>query len=100
MYIIENFKAILRHSNKMSEYLDVAIKIQDAPTTKESSQDLADLLGMIHRMAQHLSKQMEKGIAQEEELNKIAAIVKDLQGVNIYVAPWGTIFESPLTPPI
>ena len=89
MYIIENFKAILRHSNKMSEYLDVAIKIQDAPTTKESSQDLADLLGMIHRMAQHLSKQMEKGIAQEEELNKIAAIVKDLSGVNIYVAPWG-----------
>jgi len=100
MYTIENFKAILRHSAKMSEYIDLAMKIQNAPTTKQSSEDLTEVLDEIQRMTRHLSKQMEKGIAQEEDLNKIAAIVKDLQGVNIYVAPWGPIMESPLTPTI
>ena len=100
MYTIENFKAILRHSAKMSEYIDLAMKIQNAPTTKKSSEDLTEILDEIQRMTRHLSKQMEKGIAQEEDLNKIAAIVKDLLGVNIYVAAWGPIMESPLTPTI
>ena len=100
MYTIENFKAILRHSAKMSEYIDLALKIQNAPTTKQSPENLSEVLDEIHRMTQHLSKQMEKGIAQEEDLIKIAAIVKDLKGINIYVAPWGTIIESPITPSI
>ena len=100
MYVIETFKAILRHSDKMNECIEVAIKIQNAPTTKQSSEDLAEVLGMIQRMAQHLSKQMEKGIAREEELNKIVAVANGPAGVNIYVAPWGTIIESPLIPTI
>ena len=100
MYTIENFKAILGHSAKMSEYIDLALKIQNAPTTKQSSGNLSEVLDEIHRMTQHLSKQMEKGIAQEEDLIKIAAIVKDLKGINIYVAPWGTIIESPIPPSI
>ena len=100
MYIIENYKTILRHSEKMSDFINTAKKIQNIAVTKKSTEDLAFLLGMIQRMTFHLSKQMEKGIAQEEDLNKIAAIVKDLQGVNIYVAPWEPIMESPLTPTI
>jgi len=100
MYVIENFKAILRHSDKMNECIEVAMKIQNAPTTKQSSEDLSEVLSMIQRMIHHLSKQMEKGIAQEEEINKIAAVAKGLPGVNIYVAPWGTIIESPLIPTI
>ena len=100
MYIIENYKAILRYAEKMSDCINTAMKIQNIAVTKKSTEDMAFLLVMIQRMTFHLSKQMEKGIAQEEDLNKIAAIVKDLQGVNIYVAPWGTIFESPITPPI
>ena len=100
MYVIENFKAILRHSDKMNECIEVAMKIQNAPTTKESSEDLAEVLGMIQRMSQHLSKQMEKGIAMEEEIDKMAVVAKDLPGAKIYVASWGTIFESPVIPAI
>jgi len=51
MYVIEDFKAILRHSDKMNECIEVAMKIQNAPITKQSSEDLAEVLGMIQRMS-------------------------------------------------
>ena len=98
MYVIENLKAVLRHSDKISECIELAIKIQSLPNAKKSSEDLAEVLGMIQRMILHLSKQIEKGIAMEEELNKIATVTKDLPGANIYVGPWGCIIDSPSMP--
>jgi len=65
MDIIENYKAIHRHGNKMSECIDLAIKIQSAPTTTRTSEDLADVLGIIQRMTNHLVIQMGKAISME-----------------------------------
>jgi|GEM_PF-2165114 len=98
MYIVESLKAVLRHSDKISECIELAINIQSVPNTKKSSEDLAEVLSIIQKMVEHLSKQIEKGIAMEEELNKIATVAKDLKGANIYVAPWGTIIDSPSIP--
>ena len=94
MYMIENFKTIHRHSEKMSEYIEFAMKIQRIPVTKKSSEDLVEILGMIQRMTHHLSKQLEKGIAMEEELNKMEALAKELPGAKIYVSPWGCLIDS------
>lgn len=94
MYMIENFKTILRHSEKMSKYIELAMNIQSIPVTTKSSEDLAEIIGMIQRMTHHLSKQMEKGIAMEVELNKMEALAKDLPGAKIYVSPWGCLIDS------
>jgi len=98
MYIVESLKAVLRHSDKISECTELAINIQIAPNTDKSSEDLSEVLSLIQKMVKHLSKQIEKGIAMEEEINEIATAAKDLHGANIYVAPWGTIIESPSIP--
>jgi len=98
MYIIENYKTILRHSEKMSECINTAIKIQNIAVTQKSTEDLAFLLGMIQRMTFHLSKQLEKGIAMEEELNKMEALAKELPGAKIYVSPWGCLIDSTTLP--
>jgi len=92
--MIENFKTILRHSEKMSKYIELAMNIQSIPVTTKSSEDLAEIIGMIQRMTHHLSKQMEKGIAMEVELNKMEALAKDLPGAKIYVSPWGCLIDS------
>ena len=94
MYMIENFKTFLRHSEKMSKYIELAMNIQSIPVTTKSSEDLAEIIGMIQRMTHHLSKQMEKGIAMEVELNKMEALAKDLPGAKIYVSPWGCLIDS------
>jgi len=92
--MIENFKTFLRHSEKMSKYIELAMNIQSIPVTTKSSEDLAEIIGMIQRMTHHLSKQMEKGIAMEVELNKMEALAKDLPGAKIYVSPWGCLIDS------
>ena len=75
MDIIENYKAIHRHGNKMRECIDLAIKIQSAPTITRSSEDLADVLGIIQRMTNHLVIQMEKAISMEYLTNCHAPIL-------------------------
>ena len=75
MEIIENYKAIHRHGNKMKECIDLAIKIQSAPITLRSSEDLADVLGLIQRMTNHLVVQMEKAISMEYLTNCYAPIL-------------------------
>jgi hypothetical protein len=78
----------------MSKYIELAMNIQSIPVTTKSSEDLAEIIGMIQRMTHHLSKQMEKGIAMEVELNKMEALAKDLPGAKIYVSPWGCLIDS------
>lgn len=94
MDIIENYKAIHRHGNKMKECIDLAIKIQSAPITSRSSEDLADVLGIIQRMTNHLIVQMEKAISMEEEIKMILNASKDMPGASIYIGPWGAILEQ------
>ncbi len=94
MDIIENYKAIHRHANKIMECVELAITIHSAPANKRTPGDLADVLGIIQRMTDHLIIQMEKGISMEEELKRIAEAAKDMPGAKIYVGPWGTIFEQ------
>ncbi len=94
MDIIENYKSIHRHADKMSECIELAIKIQSAANSKQSSEDLTDVLGIIQRMTNHLVIQMEKVISMEEELRIIETAAKDMPGATIYIGPWGTIFEQ------
>jgi len=94
MDIIEYYKAIHRHGNKMKECIDLAIKIQSAPPITRTSEDLADVLGIIQRMINHLVEQMEKAISMEEEIKMIVEAAKDMPGASIYIGPWGTILEQ------
>lgn len=95
MYQIDIYKSIQRQIDKIKEYVELAIKIQQAPNTKKSAEDLAELLGMIQKRADHLFKQLNKGIAFEKEVDEVEAMAKELPGAEIYIVNWGSNFDQP-----
>jgi hypothetical protein len=78
MCLIENYRAILRMSGKINECIDLATKIQSAPTTERSSEDLAEVLGITQNISNHLVKQLEKVIEFEKELIEIEKLALSL----------------------
>jgi len=96
---MENLKRILIHADKIKEYVELALKIQQAPINNTTSEDLAEILDMILKGVDHLSKQLKKGIAFEKEVDEVEAMAKDLPGAEIYIVNWGCNFDPPVLPP-
>ncbi len=94
MYVIKNYQAILRQTERINEAIDLAVKIQKTPPNSKSSEDLSFVLKEGHKRIMHLIKQLNKGIAMEEEIHKINSQDKNSPKATIYVAPWVCCFES------
>lgn len=85
MYQIDIYKSIQRQTDKIREYVELAMKIQQAPITTKTAEDLSEILDMVQKRADHLIKQLEKGIAYEKGLDEVHAMAKNLPETEIYV---------------
>ncbi len=74
---IENLRRACNQTGKIKEYVELAIRIQQVPVTEDSTKDLAEILDMIWKRADHLYTQLEKGIAIEVEWDNIEESEKD-----------------------
>jgi hypothetical protein len=83
--MLENLKRIQNQISTISEYADLASKIQRRPHTKKTASAMAEILDMIQKRTDHLCRQLEKGIAIEQELDRIDELSKDAPGTEIYV---------------
>lgn len=90
---IENLKGLLRQIEKVSEYVELAEKIRQAPITLKSREDLAEIHGYITNRVNHLHANLIKGVAIEEDLEKIADFLKDMPGTDIFVYPGGYFLD-------
>jgi hypothetical protein len=94
--MIENLKVFLKDVNKLNECVEYALNFQSLPHDHEYSKYTAELLEIAGHIGEHLHNQLVKGIAIEEEIDKLAQAYKGMNDTEIFVAPWTQGFECSL----
>lgn len=97
MYHLDNYKAILRQSDKILEYSLLGLKIHQSPKIMESNEALDEILNAVIAKAEYVSKQMTQAIAHEMEFFKANEAENDLNEIAyaVVLKTMKDIVESP-----
>jgi hypothetical protein len=81
---IENLKRALEQTGLIKERVELAMKIQQAPISRITTGHLTEILGYINDRVNHLHVNLAKGVAIEQELQRIDELVKDMPEIEVY----------------